>query len=47
MGVHSPTLRIVGHLAIKFLKTFSGRLRIIGTGLQVKEKGVKRVRGCE
>lgn len=46
MGVHSPTLRIVGHLA-KFLKTFSGRLRIIGTGLQVKEKGVKRVRGCE
>lgn len=46
MGVHSPTLRIVSHLA-KFLKTFSGRLRIIGTGLQVKEKGVKRVRGCK
>lgn len=44
MGVHSPTLRIVGHLA-RFLKTFSGR--ITGTGLQVKEKGVKRVRGCE
>lgn len=46
MGVHSPTLRIVGHLA-RFLKTFPGRLRITGTGLQVKEKGVKRAKGCE
>lgn len=48
MGVHSSTLRIVGHLA-RFLKASPDRLRITGTGrlvrassAQVKGKGVQR-----